>query len=48
MIAVVTLTAMFLGMPVELAMLSAAAVILVTGLLTPDEAYGAIKWRAIF
>ena len=47
-IAVLALTGMFLGMPVELAMLSAAAAILVTGLLTPDEAYGAIKWRAIF
>ncbi|MCC6457342.1 MAG: SLC13 family permease [Caldilineaceae bacterium] len=47
-IGVVALVSMFLGMPVELAMLSAAAVILVTGLLTPDEAYGAIKWRAIF
>jgi di/tricarboxylate transporter len=47
-IAVVALTAMFLGMPVELAMLSAAAIILITGLLTPEEAYGAIKWRAIF
>lgn len=42
------LGAMFFGMPVELAMLVAAAVILATGLLTPDEAYGAIKWRAIF
>jgi len=42
------LGAMFFGMPVELAMLSAAAIILITGLLTPDEAYGAIKWRAIF
>ncbi len=47
-IALVALTAMLFGMPVELAMLSAAAMILVTGLLTPDEAYGAIKWRAIF
>jgi di/tricarboxylate transporter len=47
-IAVIALVAMFLGMPVELAMVSAAAIILATGLLTPDEAYGAIKWRAIF
>lgn len=47
-ISVVALAAMFWGMPVELAMLSAAALILVTGLLTPEEAYGAIKWRAIF
>lgn len=47
-IAGLALAAMFLGMPVELAMLSGAAVVLVTGLLTPDEAYGAIKWRAIF
>lgn len=47
-ISVIALVAMFLGMPVELAMLSAAAVTLATGLLTPDEAYGAIKWRAIF
>jgi di/tricarboxylate transporter len=47
-ISVVALIAMFLGMPVELAMLSGAAIILATGLLTPDEAYSAIKWRAIF
>lgn len=47
-IGVVALGAMFLGMPVELAMLAAATVILLTGLLTPDEAYSAIKWRAIF
>ena len=47
-IAVTALTAMFVGVPVELAMLSAAAILMLTGLLTPDEAYGAIKWRAIF
>lgn len=47
-IGVGALGAMFLGMPVELAMLAAATVILLTGLLTPDEAYSAIKWRAIF
>ena len=47
-IVVTALTAMFAGMPVELAMMAAAALLLMTGLLRPEEAYGAIKWRAIF
>lgn len=47
-IAVAALVAMFAGMPVALAMMSAAALILLTGLMKPEEAYGAIKWRAIF
>jgi di/tricarboxylate transporter len=47
-IAAGALVAMFLGMPVELAMLSGAALILLLGLLKPEEAYSAIKWRAIF
>ncbi|MFN8493584.1 MAG: SLC13 family permease [Caldilineaceae bacterium] len=47
-IAVTALTAMFAGMPVELAMMAAAALLLVTRLLRPEEAYNAIKWRAIF
>ena len=42
------LAAMFLGMPIELAMIAAMVLILLTGLMKPDEAYGAIKWRAIF
>ena len=47
-IAVITLAAMTLGVRVELATLSAAVVLLLVGLIKPDEAYGAIKWRAIF
>ncbi len=47
-IGIAALVAMFAGMSVELAMLVAATLILITGLLTPDEAYNAIKWRAIF
>ncbi len=47
-IAVGALGAMGVGMPVALAMIAAAALILVAGLMKPDEAYGAIKWRAIF
>ncbi|MFN8376094.1 MAG: SLC13 family permease, partial [Anaerolineae bacterium] len=47
-IAVGALTAMFLGAPVELAMLTGAALLLLLGLIKPDEAYSAIKWRAIF
>ncbi|CAN5582960.1 SLC13 family permease [soil metagenome] len=47
-IAVLALVAMFVGMPVELAMVSAATLLLLTGLLRPEEAYAAVKWRAIF
>lgn len=47
-IAVAALTAMFVGVPVEFAMFTAAMVILLTRLMSPEEAYGAIKWRAIF
>lgn len=42
------LAAMFLGMPIELAMISAVALLLVTRLMGPEEAYAAVKWRAIF
>lgn len=42
------LAAMFLGMPIELAMMAAAAVVLLVRLMTPEEAYAAVKWRAIF
>jgi len=42
------LIALFLGVPVEIAMLAAALLILLTGLMKPDEAYQAVKWRAIF
>ena len=48
LIGIAALTVTFLGMPVELAMVTGAAVMLLTGLLKPEEAYGAIKWRAIF
>src|SRR5690606_10349414 len=47
-IAVAALVATFMGMPVELAMLTGAALLLLLGLLRPEEAYGAVKWRAIF
>ncbi len=47
-IAVSALVAMFIGMPVELAMVAAATLLLLTGLLKPEEAYAAVKWRAIF
>jgi di/tricarboxylate transporter len=47
-IALGALAATFLGVPVALAMLTAAALLLVTGLIKPEEAYSAIKWRAIF
>ncbi len=42
------LLALFLGMPVEIAMLAAALLILLTGLMKPDEVYQAVRWRAIF
>ncbi|MBX3061577.1 MAG: SLC13 family permease [Anaerolineae bacterium] len=47
-IALIALIAMFVGAPVEIAMVAAAAALLTLGLIQPDEAYGAIKWRAIF
>jgi di/tricarboxylate transporter len=47
-IALSALAAMFLGLPVELAMVAAAVLVLLSGLMTPEEAYAAIKWRAIF
>ncbi|NMB89538.1 MAG: SLC13 family permease, partial [Chloroflexi bacterium] len=42
------LTAMIAGMPVELAMISAAVLILVSGLMKPEEVYRSIQWRSIF
>jgi di/tricarboxylate transporter len=42
------LAATMLGFPVALAMLSSATLLLLTGLIKPEEAYNAIKWRAIF
>lgn len=42
------LAAMLLGMPIELAMIAAAALLLVAGLMSPEEAYSAVRWRAIF
>jgi len=47
-IGISALVAMFAGIPAELAMISGALVILLTGLMKPEEAYTAIKWRAIF
>ena len=47
-IALITLVAMTLGVRVEIATLGAAAALLLLGLVKPDEAYGSIKWRAIF
>lgn len=42
------LIALFAGVPVQLAMFSGATLLLLTGLLNPEEAYAAVKWRAIF
>ncbi|MCL4249829.1 MAG: anion permease [Anaerolineae bacterium] len=47
-IGISALVAMFAGVPAELAMIAGAMVILLTGLMKPEEAYGAVKWRAIF
>src|SRR5512143_2173204 len=47
-IAAGALIALFAGAPIEIAMLTAAVLILLTGLMKPDEAYQAVKWRAIF
>ncbi len=48
MIAGGALAAMLFGMPIELAMIAAAALLLVGRLMTPEEAYAAVRWRAIF
>ncbi len=48
MIAAAALLALFAGVPIEIAMLTAAVLILLTGLMKPDEAYQAVKWRAVF
>ncbi|MBV6450455.1 MAG: hypothetical protein MHPDNHAH_01179 [Anaerolineales bacterium] len=47
-ISIGALIALFAGMPVEIAMLTAAVLTLLTGLMKPDEMYQAVKWRAIF
>jgi di/tricarboxylate transporter len=47
-IAGAALIAMFAGVRVELAALAAAVALLLTGLVTAEEAYASIKWRAIF
>lgn len=47
-IGVGALIALFLGVPVEIATLAGAVLILLTGLMTPDEVYQAVKWRSIF
>ncbi len=45
---ITALTAMLLGTPIEITMFSAAVLILLTRLLSPEEAYRAINWRAVF
>lgn len=47
-ISIGALFALFVGMPIEIAMLAAAVLILLVGLMKPDEVYRAVKWRAIF
>jgi di/tricarboxylate transporter len=47
-IGIAALVALFLGMPVEIAMLAGAILILLTGLMKPDEVYQAVRWRSIF
>ena len=47
-IGIAALVALFAGVPVQIAMLGAALLILLTGLMKPDEAYQAVRWRAIF
>lgn len=47
-ISVGALIALFAGMSVDIAMLAAAVLILLAGLMRPDEIYRVIKWRAIF
>ncbi len=47
-ISVGALIALFAGMPVEIAMLTAAVLTLLAGLMKPDDVYQTIKWRAIF
>jgi di/tricarboxylate transporter len=43
-----TVTASILGMPVYLSMLLGALVIILSGILTMEEAYRSIEWQAIF
>lgn len=47
-ISIGALIALFAGMSVDIAMLAAAVLILLAGLMKPDEIYRVIKWRAIF
>ncbi|MBI2759116.1 MAG: SLC13 family permease [Chloroflexi bacterium] len=47
-ISIGALIALFAGMPVEIAMLAAAVLVLLVGLMKPDEVYRVVKWRAIF
>lgn len=48
LVAAGALLAMFAGLPVALATLAAAVGLLLLKLISPEEAYAAIKWRAIF
>jgi di/tricarboxylate transporter len=47
-ISLVALIALFIGVPAELAMLGGALALILFGLIEPEEAYSAIRWRAIF
>ncbi|MBN1810329.1 MAG: SLC13 family permease [Anaerolineae bacterium] len=47
-VAVAGLVASILGLPVHLSMLSAALLLLLTGMLSMEEAYQGVKWQAIF
>ena len=42
------ITISVLGFPIHLAMLAGAMIVVLTGLLTMEEAYRAIEWQAIF
>ncbi len=43
-----SIVAMILGMPIVVAMLAAALILLLMGLVTMEEAYQSIQWRALF
>lgn len=47
-ISLVALIALFISVPAELAILAGALALLLFGLLEAEEAYSAIRWRAIF
>jgi len=47
-IVVASIAAMILGVPIYISMISAAVILLLARLVTMEEAYQAIKWRALF